>query len=90
MTGLKKWRVDTRKLCVLQTGNPAGPGASKILPAVPDRAENSAPQAAIPRPREQSRDGATMALEEAAMRGQKPQIAETGRITGSMAAITVR
>jgi hypothetical protein len=31
-----------------------------------------------------------MALEEAAMHGQKPQIAETDRITGSMAAITVR
>jgi hypothetical protein len=28
--------VDTRKLCVLQTDNPAGPGASDILPAVPE------------------------------------------------------
>ena len=90
MTGLKKCRVDTRKLCVLQTGNPAGPGASNILPTMPDRARNPAPQAMIARPRERSRDGATMVLEEAAMLGQSPQVAGTGRITGSMATMTNR
>jgi hypothetical protein len=31
-----------------------------------------------------------MVLEEAAMLGQSPQVAETGRITRGMAAITVR
>src|SRR4029434_3367754 len=42
--------VDTRKVCVLRIDNPAVPGASNILPAVPDQRKIQLPEPTFGRP----------------------------------------